>query len=123
MDDLVVKFGGTFILQDTDLNVDHTIPIQVAYSQVHKKHLIIVYEYLSTVLPPMMEAILTGVITHFDLDRSTTSCLTMDCHLLGSKEEEPENTVLHHVTFVWKNDAAHVIKIKKGVVNDSSTSS
>ena len=113
MDDLKIKFNGAFTLEDSENSTSHKIPIQVLYHTVNKQHFIFIYDYKKTVMPPWVDAIITGVITHFDLKPIQTKVCCSECHLLGPGEEEPDGFDVYTVSYSWNNNTAIVQTIRK----------
>lgn len=114
----IVKFSGTFTLQDmeSDPVKEYSIPSQVLYENDH--HVIVVYEFKKLVQPPWLEAIVTGIISHFGLDPNSTVALATECHLLAPGEEEPEGFSIYPIEYKWIDGQAKIIKNLKAYTED-----
>lgn len=111
MDDAVIKFSGWFTLRAVDLSGEWKVPTQILYKQDH--HIIVIYDYKNTVMPAWLDAIITGVITYYNLDTEKTVAMACTCDILGPDEKEPEDNVVHEIIFTWADDIATVKSIKE----------
>ena len=117
MDEARLKFSGTFTLEDTEAKQKYSIPAQIVYQNEH--HVIIIYEFGNLVQPPWVDAILTGIIAHFDLDVNNTRAIASNCHILAPDEEEPEGAKVFPIHYRWVNGRALVNEIEE--YKDDST--
>lgn len=107
----VLKFSGIFTLEDTENKLQHNIPIQIVYR--NDQHIVIIYEYRRTVQPDWLEAILTGVVTHFNLNPHSTGSVAFTCDMLESEQEEPEDNTVYTINFGWVNNVSKVIEVRE----------
>ena len=119
MDKPRLKFSGTFTLEDTEAKKSYSIPIQVMYQDDH--HVIVIYGYKTTVQPPWIASIITGVITHFELDHNLTVAIATDSPILGPDEPEQPGWKAYPIEYKWVQGAAIIRKIEEYTDDNSET--
>lgn len=113
MSSRVIKFHGEFELENTDEQKKYLIPTQIFFDNDEDKYVIFLYEFKSKIQPPWLNAIITGIISYFGLEPTSTVAMASEGVIVNPGEDEPENQPVYVINYHWSNGNALVNEIKE----------